>query len=265
MNGAGTVLALVLLEWTVGWVGVAAWTQSWKVVRRGHFRITAWIIATLGILTLLAGRSAFGSGQAGERDVQMALVVVFAFASLLYLALQYRRSDTPGVIVGGAAVLVGAGAIAASGALLSGWGAPLAAAELLAGALLLGSVTNGMMLGHWYLNQPGLKPWALGRLTQLALVAAGLAGVLGIVAAGRLSAAETPGAVLGLPGFGDGFGFAFFVIWLTLLVFTGVAVAGARRCIRIRSIQSATGLYYVALLTAGVSEFLVRYLMVNVV
>jgi hypothetical protein len=37
----------------------------------------------------------------------------------------------------------------------------------------------------------------------------------------------------------------------------------ARRCVKIRSIQSATGLYYVAILTAGVSEFLVRYLMIN--
>jgi hypothetical protein len=55
----------------------------------------------------------------------------------------------------------------------------------------------------------------------------------------------------------------FFIVWLVLLGFTGAVVWGARRCVKIRSIQSATGLYYVALLTAGVSEFLVRYLMVN--
>jgi hypothetical protein len=40
-------------------------------------------------------------------------------------------------------------------------------------------------------------------------------------------------------------------------------VALARRCVAIRSIQSATGLMYVALLTAGVAELLVRYLMLN--
>jgi high-affinity Fe2+/Pb2+ permease len=83
------------------------------------------------------------------------------------------------------------------------------------------------------------------------------------VAVGRLSDATTEGAVLGLPGFGESFGWIFYGVWVTLLVFTGVAVWGARRCITIRSIQSATGLYYVALLTAGVSEFLVRYLMVS--
>jgi hypothetical protein len=121
-----------------------------------------------------------------------------------------------------------------------------------------------MMLGHWYLNQPGLKPEALARLTRLALVAGIATGVLGLVAVGRLSDATTEGAVLGLPGFGESFGLIFYGVWLTLLAFTGLAVWGARRCIKIRSIQSATGLYYVALLTAGVSEFLVRYLMVNV-
>jgi hypothetical protein len=46
-------------------------------------------------------------------------------------------------------------------------------------------------------------------------------------------------------------------------VFTGAVVWMARRCIQIRSIQSATGLYYVAILTAGVAEFVLRYLMLN--
>jgi hypothetical protein len=121
-----------------------------------------------------------------------------------------------------------------------------------------------MMLGHWYLNQPGLKPWALARLTTLALGATVVSGLLGLGAAGFLTSASTEGAVLGIPGFGDSFATPFFVIWLSLVVFTGVVVLAARKCVRIKSIQSATGLYYVALLTAGVAEFLVRYLTVNV-
>jgi hypothetical protein len=119
------------------------------------------------------------------------------------------------------------------------------------------------LLGHWYLNQPGLKPWALARLTALTLGAVAASGATGLFAAGRLSDAATDGAVLGLPGFGQSFGIAFFLLWLVLIAFTGVLVWMARRCVQIRSIQSATGLYYVALLTAGVSEFVVRYLMVH--
>jgi hypothetical protein len=262
VNGAETVLALVLLEWTVGWVAAAAWNQSWKVVRRGHFRITGYIVATLSILTVFASRGAgFGSSPAAHR--QTAALVVLAVLCCAYLAAQFFESDLVGTAAGATAAVVGCVALGLTAGLIVGWPAPLAAIELLSGAALLGAVTNGMMLGHWYLNQPGLKPWALARLTQLAVVAAVTTGVLGVVAVGRLAHASTEGAVLGLPGFGESFGLIFYFVWLTLLVFTGVAVWGARRCIKIRSIQSATGLYYVALLTAGVSEFLVRYLMVN--
>jgi hypothetical protein len=88
-------------------------------------------------------------------------------------------------------------------------------------------------------------------------------GILGLASAGRLTDATTEGAVLGLPGFGEDFGLYFFFIWLVLVVFSGVIVWMARRCVNIRSIQSATGLYYVGILTAGVAEFLVRYLMLN--
>jgi hypothetical protein len=83
------------------------------------------------------------------------------------------------------------------------------------------------------------------------------------VSAGKLASASTEGAVLGLPGFGESFSLVFFLAWLAVAGLTATVVWMARRCVRIKSIQSATGLFYVALLTAGVSEFLVRYLMVN--
>jgi fermentation-respiration switch protein FrsA (DUF1100 family) len=104
---------------------------------------------------------------------------------------------------------------------------------------------------------------ALARLTGLGLVVTAACALAAIAGAGRLTASSTRGAVLGIPGFGDSFGVAFFVVGIGLLAFTGGIVWMARRCVRIRSIQSATGLYYVALLTAGVAEFLLLYLMVN--
>lgn len=257
MKGSGAVLAVVLLEWTGGWVAAAAWTQSWKVIKRGHFRITAWATAILAVLTFFANRSAVDGGA------QPILVSCMLGAAFLYLAAQYLESELPAVVMGAATGIASASALALSARLLDDWHPVLAAAHLLSGAAFLGAVTNGMMLGHWYLNQPGLKPWALARLTHLALIATAVTGVLGLASAGQLTDAETEGAVLGLPGFGASFGFAFYGIWVALLIFSGVVVWMARRCINIRSIQSATGLYYVAILTAGVAEFLLRYLMVN--
>ncbi len=249
--------ALVLLEWTTGWLAVAAWTQSWAVIRRGHFRITAWATLILGGLAAVAYRSV-ETGPAQDWTVG---VLVAAIA--LYVAVQYSRTDVPGAVMGALAGTVGALALIFSAAGVPAWPQPLAALQLVAGAALLGSVSNGMMLGHWYLNQPGLKTWALARLTLLCLVATGVTGAAGVLGSGRLTGASTAGAAFGLPGAGDSFGLAFFLIWAVLLGFTGMVVWAARRCVAIRSIQSATGLYYVAILTAGVSEFVVRYLMVN--
>jgi hypothetical protein len=258
MSGAAAVVSLVLLEWTVGWVGAAAWTQSWSVVRRGHFRIIGY--CTLG----LAGLSLFSlRGAAPDGDPALVWAVALVFGAGIYLIVQFARTDSIGAVVGVGASGIGIVALAMASRLVPAWPVTLATLELIGGAVLLGAVTNGMLLGHWYLNQPGLKPWALNRLTTLTLASVVASGVLGLVAAGRLSGASTEGAVLGLRGFGESFGVIFFGVWLILLVFTGVVVWMARRCIAIRSIQSATGLYYVAILTGGVSEFLVRYLMVN--
>ena len=259
MSGSGAVLLLVLLEWTGGWITAAAWTQSWKVVKRGHFRITAWATLSLAIMTWFANRSAGGEGT------QALLVSLVVLGAAGYLVGQYLQTELAAVIAGVfTGVATAAALVASAGLFLEGsrWIEPV---FLVAGAVFLGAITNGMMLGHWYLNQPGLKPWALARLTQLALISTATVGIFGLALAGRLTDAETEGAVLGLPGFGASFGFAFYGIWVALLIFSGVVVWMARRCINIRSIQSATGLYYVAILTAGVAEFLLRYLMVNAV
>jgi hypothetical protein len=257
MTGAGSVVALVLVEWSVGWIGASAWSQSWGVIRRGHFRITAAIALALGVLANLSIRSATSSG-----GVQ-SLALLFLIAAALYLLLQYTRSDVPGMTSGAIAAAIGIALLIAAAGSVHGWPQYLAAMELVVGAGLLGAVTNGMMLGHWYLNQPGLKPWALARLTDLSLLATTGSAVTGLLGVRLLTSATTRGAGLGLPGFGASFGVAFYLVWSVLIVFTAAVVVGARRCIQIRSIQSATGLYYVALLTAGVAEFLGRYLMVN--
>ena len=259
MSAAGLVVAFLLLEWAAGLVATAAWTQSWSVIRRGHFRIIAWISVALAALAFLADRSVVQTARHGTGQV----VVAFAVSVLVYLVVQYSRTDVLGTVVGYVSGAVGAAALVTGAALVLGWPQYLAALELLAGAALLGSVTNGMLLGHWYLNQPGLKPWALARLTDLSLAATAAAAIAGVAATARLTSASTAGALLGLDGFGASFALGFYLVWLALLATTAAVVWMARRCVKIRSIQSATGLYYVALLTAGVSEFLVRYLMVG--
>ena len=258
LSGAEAVLALVLLEWAGGLLGSAAWNQSWSVVRRGHFKIIAWSAIAFAV------GSYFALGATSVDSPLVAVGVIATIAcSVLYLAAQYVRTEMVAVIVGFVGMAAATVALVGGAAELASWPTWLAALGLIAGMVLLGGVTTGMLLGHWYLNQPGLKPWALGRLTDATLIGIAVAIVLGLVSTGKLANASTEGAVLGIPGFGESFSLVFFLSWLTIAGLTAVVVWAARRCVKIKSIQSATGLYYVALLTAGVSEFLVRYLMVN--
>ena len=253
--------ALVLLEWTVGWVAVSSWSQSWDVITRGHFRITAWGSLRLGIAAGLARSTALE--VVPDSSTTQRLIIAGALLFGGFLAVQYSNTDLPGVVAGALIGLFGLYLLFDVAGYIEGWQRFVAWLHLAIGTLLLGGVTNGMMLGHWYLNQPGLKPWALARLTMLSLVACGASLALGLVTVGVLSSAATEGAALGIPGFGQDFGVFFYGIWVALVVFTGAVVWMARRCIQIKSIQSATGLYYVAILTAGVSEFVLRYLMLN--
>lgn len=254
------MVALVLIEWAAGWAAIAAWSQSWNVVRRGHFRITGWIVVALAAMALVANRAAVAELDAGWQPL---LIAVMAGVAGAFGAAQYVRGEVPGVALGALTGLFGGAALILSAAYIEGWPDLLAAVGLLSGAVLLGAVTNGMMLGHWYLNQPGLKTWALGRLTDLSVAAVALSAIAGVAAYGELTGASTEGAVLGIPGFGESFSFVFFFVWLSMVALTGAVAWGARRCVQIRSIQSATGLFYVAILSAGVAEFMVRYLMVN--
>lgn len=258
MSGAEAVLALVLVEWAGGLLGAAGWSQSWSVVRRGHFKIVAWTAIGFAVGAYFS----FGAATSEPSFAAPALIALMV-CSGLYLLAQYVRSDIVGVVVGLLGAVVACVALVGAAMLLPGWAAWSAALGLVAGLVLLGGVTNGMLLGHWYLNQPGLKPWALGRLTDATLAGIVVAVVLGLVSAGKLASATTEGAVMGLPGFGESFSMVFFLAWLAIAGLTAAVVWMARRCVKIKSIQSATGLFYVALLTAGVSEFLVRYLMVN--
>ena len=246
-------MALVLLEWSAGLLVAAAWTQSWSIVRRGHFRVVAW---TGLLLAVLAGLALQAAGEAGP------LLAAFVTVAVVYVVSEYVRAELAGVAVGYAGGALGLAALASLATLVPSWPWLQASAGLISGALLLGAVTNGMLLGHWYLNQPGLKTWALARLTTLSLVAVAASVLSGVAGGGLLTSASTVGAAFSWPGSGS-LSTAFFVIWVSLVIFTGAVVWMAKRCVEIRSIQSATGLYYVALLTAGVSEFLVRYLMLS--
>lgn len=111
-------------------------------------------------------------------------------------------------------------------------------------AVALGGVMGEMLLGHWYLVDPRLPRWALRSLA--------LAGIIGLVAEGALwwSTGLLPGG---------GVTAAFWTLHLTsVLLMAGVL--GALRYPAYSGVMAATGLSYLAVLTALGTAFLGRAL-----
>ena len=143
------------------------------------------------------------------------------------------------------------------GALAAEGPAGLAVARTLVGALFCGAVLSAMLLGHWYLVQPGL---ARGPLLQM------------IRAAALLWVPETivmlwpTGMVSVLDGtIDDGYNGLLGWFWVGCTAMTLLLVAVARAALRERqysAVMAATGLVYLAIVTAFGQDLVARILLV---
>ena len=132
-----------------------------------------------------------------------------------------------------------------AGGLDAGDPALLAVARTLVGALFLGAVTDAMLLGHWYLVQPGL---ARGPLLELVRWT-------GVVWPFELAVLLWPtgmGSVLN-GTIDDGYNGLLGWFWAACSVTSIALVALTRAALRERqysAVMAATGLLYLAILTA---------------
>jgi hypothetical protein len=162
-----------------------------------------------------------------------------------------ERAEFPPILdaiapVIGAAGLVFAGATA---------GGPqvLAVARTLVGAAFLGAVSDAMLLGHWYLVQPGL-----GRQPLLELVK-WTAWVWPLEVALLL---WPPGMIRALTGrIDDGWDGTLSWFWVACAVTTIVLTFVTRAALKERAysaVMAATGLLYLAILTAFGTDLVAR-------
>jgi hypothetical protein len=133
-------------------------------------------------------------------------------------------------------------------------GAPAAAGALVSG-LVVGLTVHAMLLGHWYLNAPGMSVAALRRMIDWALAAWGVQLVLSLAAlavdpAGLRPMGGTATALLSLR-------------WLAGLVGLPVLLVMSRKTLDIPNTQSATGILYVACLAAILGELTAQLLLAS--
>lgn len=154
-----------------------------------------------------------------------------------------------------AAPIFGAvGLLGAAG--ISGGPVWLAGARLLIGAAFLGAVTDAMLLGHWYLTQPGLPRQPIKELVRWSayvwpaeiVVMVLPPGMVGILGGGR----------------GDGYGGLLGWMWVVSAITTALLLAVTWLALRERfysAVMAATGLLYLAILTAAGTDLVARALL----
>ncbi|MFM8537677.1 MAG: hypothetical protein ACKOES_06370 [Planctomycetaceae bacterium] len=239
--------------------GVAAGLvlTSPRVVPGGFFRVNLLVVLGLATFAALLARNALPAVSAAA-----AAAAALAWCGSIAWFAERRRGGmllcvACTLVLAGATVLVtltarpgGEGAFA--GASVRD-GLPSAGIALLSG-LVTGLTVHAMLLGHWYLNAPGMRIDALRRAIDVALVAWGARLVTVAVAA------VGEGIVRGC----DATAVALVALrWLTGLVSLPILLLMSRRTLAIPNTHSATGILYVACLAAILGELTAQLLAVG--
>jgi hypothetical protein len=254
VTGIAGVLALVLAETFAG-AGTFTWLAPlWNETKRSYF--TLWTALATGLFAwtawLAASSAAIPGDAAGSWSARLALTTAL-LGTLAFVAFVLRAARV-GRVLGVASVPVSIavlGAMAATGR----QGYAVSLFQLLAGAAFLGAAYDGLFLGHWYLTDRKLSRRPIGRAT-VALIVASCVEIVAIVTSGfggtASSAALNPLLTAGALAPWIAIGMAAATLLIAGLVHA--ALRGERPS----AVQSATGFYYLAVVTAFTAEVAVK-------
>ena len=273
--------ATVLLQWAVGGLFFLWVTTRRREVGIGYgwtMRITFGLMAAGGVVVGLVVdpvpvREAFGTGVVAATGI--ALVVSWQrskagvagqrteeerrsarVAEMTGIDKDAQRFDRnipefpPGLDL--LAPLLGLVALVAAG-IDAGDPVLLALARTFVGALFLGAVSDAMLLGHWYLVQPGLARAPIVELVRWTAILWPFELLVLLWPTGMLSVLS--GTI------DDGYGGMLGWYWVASTVATILLVGATRAALRERqysAVMAATGLLYLAILTAFGMDLVAR-------
>ncbi|MEX2102141.1 MAG: hypothetical protein WEA54_06340 [Actinomycetota bacterium] len=253
MTGSAGVMAIVLAQ-TVAGGAVLLWaTPLWTEVKRGFFTLTGSILTAVAIASwLAAANGAVAGSEEGAWVVRLAAAT--AVLTLLWVGLLLARRQAAARAVGIVAAVV-AVAVLLPIAQTARQDAPIALFQLLAGAWFLGAVTDGLLLGHWYLTDRGLSRVPINRYTNV-LIGGVIAEALAVISGGFGGVGESA-------DFNPLLTAGALAPWIALgMVGVTALVAGFVRATlkgeRASAVQAATGFFYLAVVTAFTAEVAVK-------
>jgi hypothetical protein len=230
--------ATFLLQWSVGGLAFLWFTLRSKEISLGYSKL---LRATYGVLAALGVAAGFYFDRVLIREIAGVAVAGIAFATF---AKRESRTDL---------IAVAVGAIGLVGSVVANSGGVVDLLRVLVGAAFLGAVTDLMLLGHWYLVQPGMTRKLLNELTNAVLFIWPLEVVVMILPTGMISVLN--GSI------DDGWNGILGYFWLGCATLTGVLAVFTRAALKERSysaVMAATGLSYLAILTAFGTDLVAR-------
>jgi len=246
-----------------GWgLSIALVLTPAALVPAGFFRVNMLVVLGLATFAALLG----GQSLTGPAWLLPAVAAMTAWmASIAW----YAERPRPGIVLCGATAallalttaLVQWGPATPGAATVANWGAgwPSIGIALLSG-LVTGLTVHAMLLGHWYLNAPGMRVDVLRRMIDVALVAWGVQLVVALAAV-LATGAATGAATAGVSG-GPTTLALVSLRWLAGLAGLPVLLWLSRKTLDIPNTQSATGILYVACLAAILGELTAQLLAV---
>lgn len=239
----------VLLQWAAGGLLFLWVTTRRREVGPGY----GWLLRSVfAALAAIAGAVGLIGGSYPLRD---AAALAAAAAALGVGALSWRRRDASDGFPPNLDLLapaVGLLGVVAEGVSVGG-SLGLSLARVLIGSLFLGVVTDAMLLGHWYLVQPGLRRAPLVQLVRWSLGIWPLEVAVMLIPTGMASVLS--GSV------DDGFGGLLGWFWIPCSVLSGVLLTAAEASLKVKryaAVMAATGLLYLAIMTAFGMDLLAR-------
>ncbi len=246
-------MALVLAGAVAGACAFLWLTPLWNEVKRGFFTLTTSILAVVSLAAWLSTRAAQIPGDdAGDRSATLALATTAAIG--VSCVLMYSKRHVLARVAGIFSVIASIATLVAM-APTGRQSFPIALFQLVAGAAFLGSITVGLLLGHWYLTDRGLSRGPINRFTTAMVVATVIEGAAvitsgfdGVESSASLNPLLTAGALAPWIALG------MVVATLLIALLTRATLKGERAS----AVQSATGFYYLAVVTAFTAEVAVK-------
>ena len=231
--------ATFLLQWATGGIAFLWFTLRSQEISIGYSKLLRGVFGSLAIFAVAAG---FYFDKVLIREIASIGVALIAFATL---AKKSSKFDLVAVAIG--AIGLVASVVTSNDANL------VDLLRVLVSAAFLGAVTDLMLLGHWYLVQPGMTRKLLNELTNMLLVIWPLEIFVMILPTGMISVLN--GTI------DDGWNGVLGYFWVGCASLTGILAWLTRTALKELSysaVMAATGLSYLAILTAFGTDLVAR-------